>query len=163
MAITLASPNGYLSLTNVTIKAATPPCFVILDRIRLKLENVTIFSVPVNETSSFFLFLDDDLGGEKNASKSTIKDLGQKCSHNETTVFCDHADLGEVSDSPFLGTVQCLHSCNTVSHVIGKKRLHCISCMTYDLAPPHSVTTFFDVRGTGQGKQKLGKEVEIKG
>ncbi|XP_063841627.1 uncharacterized protein LOC135089662 isoform X2 [Scylla paramamosain] len=95
MAITLASPTASLSLSNVTIRAANAPCFVILDRERIKLENVTVFSIPTNENSSFFQFLDDDLGGEKNASKSTIKDLGRKCSFNETTVSCDHAGLEE--------------------------------------------------------------------
>lgn len=94
MAVTLASPTGSLSLSNVTIRAANAPCFVILDREKLKLENVTVFGIPTDENSTFFQFL-DDLGGETNTSKSTIKDLGQKCSHNETTVSCDHADLGK--------------------------------------------------------------------
>lgn len=90
-AVTVASPTGYLSLTNITIGAANAPCFVLLDRERLTLNNVTVLGIPINESSPFIHFL-DDAAVNKSEATSVLGQESKQCSSNDTALSCNFAD-----------------------------------------------------------------------
>ncbi|KAG0726748.1 hypothetical protein GWK47_004203 [Chionoecetes opilio] len=88
-AVTVTSPTGFLSLSNITIGAAIAPCFVLLDRKRLTLNNVTVLGININETSTFFHFLDD--AGVNVSESTSIGDQSEECVSNDTMLFCNFA------------------------------------------------------------------------
>ena len=96
-AVTVTNYKGFLSLSNITIRAANAPCFILPDRERLELYNVTAFGIPINETSPFIRFL-DDLGSDKNDSASVIGEVREKCLSNDTNLSCNFSESKKVSE-----------------------------------------------------------------
>ncbi|XP_069178105.1 uncharacterized protein [Procambarus clarkii] len=91
-AIIMTTPVGFLSMTNVTITSALAPCFVLPDKDRISLTNVTIQGTPLNVSSSYFKFRDDELI-KANVSNIQIETLTESCSSNGTTLTCDLSNV----------------------------------------------------------------------
>ncbi|XP_071543302.1 uncharacterized protein [Panulirus ornatus] len=93
-AIVVSSPEGFLSLTNITIVSAMAPCIVVPDSGRILLVNVTMMDTPLNLTSPFLKFQDEEIISESN---TTIQMESERkgCSTNITTITCDFNNVDE--------------------------------------------------------------------
>lgn len=92
-AIVMTTPMGFLALNNVTIMSAFAPCIVLPDKEKISLTNVTIKGVPLNYTSPYLKFRDD----EKLSSSlpMQIESLNDLCSSSSTTLSCDLNNVNE--------------------------------------------------------------------
>lgn len=96
-AIVVSSPEGFLSLTNVTVVSASAPCIVLPDSGRISLMNVTVMDTPLNLTSPFLKFEDEENIMESNATTIHMESERKGCSTNVTTITCDFNNVDKVS------------------------------------------------------------------
>ncbi|XP_042209804.1 uncharacterized protein LOC121857743 isoform X2 [Homarus americanus] len=93
IAIVMTSPSGFLALTNVTIVTAMTPCIVLPDKERISISNVTIGGVPLNITSPYLKYRDEEIISKDSNIKVASERKG--CSTNDTTMTCDFANVNE--------------------------------------------------------------------